>query len=401
MQSRLSASSDSPRRGYGQAVLSSEVDRITQAPETTRHKTILDCSRRVGRYVAGGEIAYDWALPTLVRAGMTHGFARSDVEKHVRHGLAYGMRQPRRAPEGGTILAGRADVIEWIATRWLPAVHTDPAFRSSVGATTQRILVGVARVACHAGKLRLELSQRQLAEAAGVDRRTIASHHPALSPYLRLVRRGSRQTGQPACWQMTLPAMSHECPIPEGCPTGDPVWSIPATTPDPAADALHRRSGDWRVLALLDRDDSQPAKALAEATGLTRSTIHRILKRLAAQGLAARKEDGWLATGAALPAGDRPWAEQRKQRHEAERKRYKKRKADRAAEQEADTELTADLRRARALQQQANRMRKRAMEFEKDRSLPRRPDDPPFIIGHQVRNGVEYAVIDLSEEVAG
>jgi hypothetical protein len=83
---------------YGRAALEGELVELRRAPVGTRNHTLNRCAFRLGRLVAGGELAEGEVASALRAAGAARGLAAREVERTIASGLAAGLRFPRRRP---------------------------------------------------------------------------------------------------------------------------------------------------------------------------------------------------------------------------------------------------------------------------------------------------------------
>ncbi len=99
---------------YVQAVVTSVTTEVQEAQPGYRHDTLLKAARSLGRLVGGGELAADAARQALLRSAAVHigveGWTARESMRTIDHGLAYGMRLPRRiSGSGGTELPEARD----------------------------------------------------------------------------------------------------------------------------------------------------------------------------------------------------------------------------------------------------------------------------------------------------
>lgn len=306
---------------YSRAALSSEVDRIVSAPTGFRHRTIFAAACHVGELVAGGELDETTAEGFLLHAGqrLTGGdLTVPAVRRAVRRGLDRGKQKPRTAPDG-TGLRNRSEAVAE-AIEWWSAVESSE-WRGAVAGTTLRILAAFALLAVKAGKVRLQESYREVAEAAGVSAGTISKHRSRWLPWVRQVRVGNRFTGTRTEWQLFLRESGNTPASPVGRASG--LFSDARTLRNPAHNLWHRWSNGWRIYCLLSEEEPLGVADLVVATGLHPSTIGRIGARLIFLGVAERNEDGWSATNTVdvevLHHDGVDHAAQRRRRHQLDR----------------------------------------------------------------------------------
>lgn len=281
---------------YGRAALSSAIDRIETAPGGHRHKTVFAASAAVGQVLASGELADEIHAAALL-VDMARRIGIDDPQRQVQRGIARGRTTPRQAPDTRMVQV-RTDVVERVVA-WWDAVQTDPP-SGAAAATTLRVLAAFAMVAARSGKLRVSESYRQIAEAAGVSVATVAKHRTRWQPYVRVHKRGNRHTGTATVWQLVLREGNNPA-----CPGGKPSGLFPRcnTLTDPSHDFWYLWPNGWRLFCLLDFDEPTPVAELAGVTGLSRSTVHRALVRLAESGVVARDDSGWRAVTIEVPSG--------------------------------------------------------------------------------------------------
>jgi hypothetical protein len=80
---------------YGIAALRSEALEVRAHPVGGRREQLNRSSFRLGRLVAGGELAFSTVYETMVQAGLSHGFELRTVATIVSGGVQAGLRFPR------------------------------------------------------------------------------------------------------------------------------------------------------------------------------------------------------------------------------------------------------------------------------------------------------------------
>ncbi len=322
------------RARYGAVALAGEVDRVTQAGEGVRHRTLFSAACRLGELVAGGEVDETLAVSALERAARGVGLERSDAERHVRRGLERGARHPRK-PSNTTGVGGveRAEVLAELVSWWERASTAPRPGRR--GASELRLLAGLYLLALHAGKVELDDSLRQVAEACGLGHATVGRCRSALAPWVTVVDKGNRFTGARHRWRICLEAGAQQgaqtdtgrrpsLPGKEGLyqSARPPVMG---TLTDPAHDHWGRWSGGWRLFCALDTEEGATASSLATRTGASPGGTRRNLARLRDAGLAVRDDDGhWRAVlNPQVSEGEVvDWAARRRERHRRHREAY-------------------------------------------------------------------------------
>jgi hypothetical protein len=306
---------------YGMAALSSEVARVEQTAPGFRHMNLFSAACHVGELVAGREIDEATAESFLIDVGRSIDLLELDVRRQVARGLEKGKANPRTAPKAGTMLRDRTDAVLAVV-EWWGAVQAHE-WKGRTAGTTLRILAAFAVLGTKAGKLRLEESYREVAEAAGVSVGTVAKHKARWLPFVHQVRVGNRITASRTVWQLVVRANGNRPASPAGKASG--LFPNARTLSDPAHNAWHGRPNDWRVYCLLTEEDTSTAH-LVEVTGLHPSTIRRIGARLVDLGAVERGEDGWYlipADAEELQHVGEDHAERLHQRHVAERKKHR------------------------------------------------------------------------------
>ncbi|HSH22587.1 MAG TPA: hypothetical protein VK975_00810 [Acidimicrobiales bacterium] len=309
---------------YGRAALQSEVAMVEQAAEGFRHMAIFSAACHIGELVAGCEVDEEAAEAFLIDAGrsLTGGrLTDQEVRRQVRQGLARGKRTPRTAPTKGTMLRDRTDAVLAVV-EWWEAVQCHE-WKGRTAGTTLRILAAFAILGAKVGKVRLEESYREVAEAAGVSVGTIAKHKARWLPFVRQVSVGNRITASRTVWQLVVRANGNRPASPAGKASG--LFPNARTLSDPAHNAWHQRPNDWRVYCLLTEEVTSAAH-LVEVTGLHPSTIGRIGARLVDLGAVERDEDGWHVVPAdaeALQLAGEDHADHLRLRHAKDRALHK------------------------------------------------------------------------------
>jgi len=325
---------------YGRAALEGELDRIRFGLTGERHLAIFHAGLSVGELAAGGHFddrGLAEAERLIVETGVSIGKPRSEVERHVRNGIARGRTQPRTAPNrDGSYLASRSDAV-WEVFRWWSSVASRD-WPGTKGSTSLKVAAGLTLIALRAGKVRLTISVREVEQAAGVGRGT-AQRRLEEFMGLGLIRRvteGNRFTGQAAEFQLVVPRASWDSHsisaemVASGCP------NLRGGLLSPSHDMWARWANGWRIYRLLaDADGTMTVGELAEVICIHQGSVRRILSRLAAHGLVAGDCDGgWsvrpdaerAAQGASPPVG-----EHRRARHRAERQNHRRWLDERAA----------------------------------------------------------------------
>jgi DNA-binding transcriptional ArsR family regulator len=299
----------------------------------------------LSRYAAGGEIPQDTFEQIAMDLGASLDRA-AEARRVIDYCRAKGAADPRRAPTTGTIPSTGPDVITELIAWRDEAMGSDTIRRSSTGGSLAKIIdaIFVDAIATAARSRRrrvsgawdVRMSTRQLAEAAGLSRRTVMRLLPAIAQHVRI-----HTTPTGTIWRVPFPSAratepSRKLSPPpkgeEGPPYGsgdrlrlEPSPGLPshATAVSlPSSNAWHQAGNAYRVWSALDLDDVFTAEMVATVLGLHRATVYRHLSRLAADGLAVRTIDGWLRVdGTEPPSFD--WAADRRARHNAERVVYR------------------------------------------------------------------------------
>lgn len=197
-------------------------------------------------------------------------------------------------------------------------------------------------IAWRAGGLTYRASMRQVAEQAGMHERTVVAAHRRLRsagwltvhpcectrPNCRHVGTGPGHRLQGTRWTISVPdTVLQKCP---SITLQDS--SLLDHFRNAGHPAFHPRAlgrNGARVLAALD-DTPVPAAELARRLQLHRSSVLRVLTKSEAVNAAAGGVGGWTRGSASLDAiaeffGTRRFAEQSRQRHADERRRYRER----------------------------------------------------------------------------
>ena len=85
-------------RGYGQAALAGEVQRVRTAGDGTRNDTLNRAAFSLGQLVAGGELTEAEVRDELTDAARTAGLNDREISATLASGLSGGMATPRQAP---------------------------------------------------------------------------------------------------------------------------------------------------------------------------------------------------------------------------------------------------------------------------------------------------------------
>lgn len=353
------------RRSYAGAALASELDKVGQAPEGQRHRTVFHAACAIGELIH--QLPEARTRHDLEQAALGCGLVAADARRTVARGLERGKRHPRNAPEGLPGIAGAdgGDVVLALLAWWSRAAAAAEPGR--VGSTVLRVQAGLLLLALSAGKIDLGDSLRQVAEAAGVAHVTVWRHRRALEPWVTVLEVGNRFDGSRHRWRINLTAglvagtgttdtpsdllrAEKNKPSTRGCGTASGLFfsaRIPQrdTLSDPAHDLWGPSSGAWRLFLLLDDDEGHTAKELAAAMGYCSGSVRRLASQLRSQGLAWRDDEGrWRLVSGAVPrpedVGD--YQERRKVRHAKHRADYRRwQEGHRADKQRRRREWTA------------------------------------------------------------
>jgi len=158
-----------PDRNYGMRGLDGELARLADAT----HKkpcVLFGCAASLGELIAGGALDEGPTVRTLYQAARDRGISESDIRKAIRDGLARGKANPRSGPVDLGGIDSQSEAESRLIT-WRDAIE-----ETSMPATKRKILDGLWHFAWRRVRIDLDLSTRQLAEAAGVDARTVRRH---------------------------------------------------------------------------------------------------------------------------------------------------------------------------------------------------------------------------------
>jgi len=297
---------------YARAALESEIGMVKSAPNGRRTPTLFHAAIVGGELIASRQV--DRA--TVESALLIVAGARNvgDAERQIRRGIERGMRHPRNPRRtAGRFITTRGEarqvVFEW--SEQLDATGTD-----------RRICMAIASHCWSVGSTTIDLSFREVAEAAGVSRTTVARRAGGLARWVRIVRGGQRFRKQDTRtrWRIVLRDGVSKRDRPKAFPSGVGGLSRNETHPsDPSANVWDRWSSGWAAWQALDLEDSTTATFLIAVTGYSRPTIYRNLRRLEDLGLARRTEAGWVRVDVELGPADFSLREFRRRQHERER----------------------------------------------------------------------------------
>jgi len=320
------------------------------------HTEFVSATCWLARYAAGGEIPWPTYEQLALNIGRNLG-REDEAHKIIRYCRRHGEADPRRAPTDGQVPFRGTDIVIALV-RWRDAAHARRPSGTVAKVIDALFVDAVARAAVvksrrPSGAWDVNLSQRQLAEAAGVSRSTIESNLSAIAKHVG-VRRSS--TGS-TIWRIPVTVepspgigpLSGSNPAPQG------HGPIPGLTPPrsalpvslPGANAWVKNGNAYRVWLALDLVDAVKPRDLAMLLGLGRSTVFAILGRLANDGLARSTPDGWVRVdGEEPPSPD--FAAERRARHEAERALWRQARGIRSLDDEiADLpSATTEIRRS-------------------------------------------------------
>lgn len=85
-------------RGYAQAALDAEVERVTNAQNGTRNHSLNRAAFSLGQLVAGGELDEQQVIAELVVAAQLVGLDDREIRLTIRSGMAAGAKLPRETP---------------------------------------------------------------------------------------------------------------------------------------------------------------------------------------------------------------------------------------------------------------------------------------------------------------
>ena len=331
-----------PKR-YGLVAVCRELDLIESATSGSRHRDLFASSCRVGNLVGAGLVDEAWATRLVLERAEVLGLPDSDRRRQVARGIERGKRTPR-VPRPRAEITNNGEAREAVL-RWWQRVANDPRVAEGRrGPMRLRILATFRDNALTAGRIELDESLRELAEAAGVSLGTIHNYRDELAPWVKVVRSDGRRLAHSSIrtrWRLHFDAGSE--PDPEDRLAG-PLLATSSSDRDEIAsrqnDQWHAWAGGWLAYGVLDADEAQTASEIAQRIGKGAGSVRRTLARLARAGLAVRDELGrWTSTSARTapePTYERP--RQRHKRHEAERELQRLRVAALIAELEAREE---------------------------------------------------------------
>jgi len=192
---------------YGRAALNNETDIAEQHASRGDHLRVYGAARNVSQLCAGGEI-YDSEHAQAKLLGVVLAVCdprkRRDMRRAIEDGFRDGAEHPRRAPQGGHALTGRADVIDVVDR--IRAYVASRSLRQRAHAANE-VFCSTAE---HIGKVRFDLSYRELAEGMGMSRATAARATDDLIANARILRRvrvGAwwRRDSSRTTWQLIPP----------------------------------------------------------------------------------------------------------------------------------------------------------------------------------------------------
>lgn len=185
---------------YARAVIVSAGDRVSQAAGDRRRRQLWGEGIDLFRLAQGGVLPVPVAETNLLRIGRNVGLPESVIHQTMTSARRRAdLEGPRRPADRQDYLRDRYDAQERILLTWQQANTS-----GRLSPVELRALLGFVSIGLRAGKARLYVSCRQLAEETGLSRSTV--HRVTvkrLQGWIRCVDRGSARTGQPALWQFT------------------------------------------------------------------------------------------------------------------------------------------------------------------------------------------------------
>lgn len=316
---------------WGQAALQSEIDRYDGS-----YARLRDGAISIGSIVGWGALERHATEYRLVEMGVAGGRGEHEVRRLVRTGLDRGFLSPR-GPSG---THDRMVDSQLIARERLAASRTAADATSWPHPADRRVLAALHDRAIHRGHVEITMSHREIVEASGVSRPTVAASLERLtgtwirridgretqqrSGVVRRVERGgSTHSGKRiASTYLMMPGPSAEIA------DSEPSYAhVDSALVDPGHDLWHRRGRAWEAYRYLaSTTETVSARDLTEATGIPVSSSYRVLRQLAEMGLADRTDSGFRAVGRRQAAEQvdemqlAPIAERRAIRHELERR---------------------------------------------------------------------------------
>jgi hypothetical protein len=176
----------------------------------------------------------------------------------------------------------RAQIVEWLNT----------FAASGLAPTTIRVGTAIAAHAIKIGCSTVNLSQREIAERAGVDVSTVNRHVTKLGDWIDQPKHGSRTSGTRTTWRIRFEMSARSCNKPEAtylrCRTG-------LLQNRARADTFAGRSARWQLANVLD-DEPKTARELAATLGKKNARhVQRLLRLIEAAGYATKTDVGWIA----------------------------------------------------------------------------------------------------------
>jgi hypothetical protein len=287
---------------------------------SSSRRSLVRAAAKLAGLAAGDELAWDYAEHVVIDLGDAIG--RDDAETHRLWSWARDHATPRRAPTDGR-MARPGDVIDRLLD--LQArIHADERLhRHRSAGSALKILDAFVLMAIRANRLEFAWSRRQIAEAAGVDVRTVYNSEAAWRRYVNRLRPGSSHRGSSTTWRLVADD-AHRSHRPEAIGDGYRGLCEPCASGDLADPSRNYwvRDGHKRAvwMALDDRDPMTPGEVHDAIGGMVHvGTVRRLLHRLDLDGMAVRTADGWVRR---LDVDEPPgidYAARRRERHAAER----------------------------------------------------------------------------------
>jgi DNA-binding transcriptional ArsR family regulator len=186
----------------------------------------------------------------------------------------------------------RPEVVIELADR-LGIVEAEPRWHGRTGGTDLEVLRALYGAAMRGGTFDPTASLRQLAEATGRQRQTVAKALGRLvtAGYLRLLAKGK---GDDASQYRLLRPLQDTTAVNEPLAWRASPGSSGSITalPEVFRPPLGLGPTAYRIWQMLDQDERLTARQLATATGLAQRTVSEALLRLLSAGLAMNDDDG-------------------------------------------------------------------------------------------------------------
>jgi hypothetical protein len=332
------------------AAFQNEIEKInrTQTRYQTR-RAILSAAAALYQIQAAG-LTDNYRVEMAIKSvGKNHGFTEGELNKILEWGKRKGSARPRVISFSDK--DDRTDFARKIS-EWIDTVQSD----KEIAKGRRRLLLALGHKSSEIGKLNFSLSQRQMAELAGVTPSAIKSafQDERFTKYIKTLATPTKTSGKARVIGLRLPsgfsspqAISNKTPeqnnsnlgslMSAQAPLGEKVPLGPSWTPefgssemlDPANNVWYRKAVAWAVYSLMTDGESRNISETARIINASRPATRKAFGYLLELGLVTKPGNDYRITDKVLTSEDeqahgiRDMRTERAERHQRDREGFK------------------------------------------------------------------------------